>query len=159
MTNYPTWYASMTVRDGAQRPSTLSFRVPEATAKLYFAAADKAARDATAIGLLFAGFLTLTKGVEESRSVTVRDETSPLVYPDEDVLRGNKIVVGYLTGAQVAKITIPARDGTAFTQKEDSIEIDITAAGDFADWITLFEATALGPNGLAVDVFKAYLND
>ncbi len=159
MANFPTWFCSLTVRDGAQRPSTITFRVPEATAKLYFAAVDKAARDATAIGLLLDGFLTLTSGVEESRSVTVRDEQAPVTFPDEAVLRGNKIVVGYHTGAEDNKITIPARDGTAYTQKEDSIEIDITAAGDFADWVTLFEAAALGPTGLAVDVFKAYLND
>ena len=159
MANYPTWYCSLTVRDGAQRPSTITFRVPEATAKLYFAAADKAARDATAIGLLFDGFLTCTEGVEEARSVTVRDEQAPVTFPLDSVLRGNKIVVGYHTGAEDNLISIPARDATAYTQKADSIEIDISAAGDFADWITLFEASALGPTGLAVDVFKAYLND
>jgi len=159
LANYPTWVASLTVRDGAQRASTIQFRVPEVTAKLYFAAVDKAARDATAIGLLFAAFLTLTSGVEQMRSVTVMDETAPVTYPAEAILRGNKIVVGYHSGAQDPKITVPARDATAYTQKEDSIEIDITAAGDFADWITLFESTALGPQGLAVEVFKAYLND
>jgi len=159
MANYPTWFASLTVRDGAQRASTIQFRVPEATAKLYFAAADKAARDATAIGLLFAAFLTLTGATEQMRSVTVQDEAAPVSYPAETVLRGNKIVAGYHSGAGDFNITVPARDETAYTQKENSIEIDIAAAGDFADWITLFESTALGPNGLAVDVFKAYVND
>lgn len=159
MANFPGWTASITLRDGADRPSTVQFYVPEATAKLYFAAADKAARDATAIGLLFAAVLTLTGMVEESRSVQVTDITSPYTIPAETVLRGNKLVLGYLSGARSFTISFPGRDTTAYTPKADSIEVDFEDAGDLADFITLFESTALGITGLAVSVNKAYVND
>lgn len=159
MANYPRWEASITLKDGANRTSTVSIFVPEATAKLYFAAADKAARDATAIGGFFADVLTVSSMVEVDRSVRVVDVTAPVTIPAETVLRGNKIVLLGQTGAQGYKLTIPGRDATAFTPKPDSIEIDIEAAGDLADFITSLEAVALGVGGLSVDVQKGLVND
>ncbi len=159
MANYPEWYAEMTVMDGVQRTSTMSFRVPEATAKLYVAAADKAARDATAIGVFFAALLETTLCAEVSRRVYVIDKNMPVGAVDDTVLRGNKIVVGYQSGAGNFTFTIPGRDGTSYTQKPDEPEIDITASGDFKTFYESFETVCLGPNGIAVDVTKAYLND
>lgn len=159
MANYPNWVASITFRDGADRPSTVQFYVPEATAKLYFAAADKAARDATAVGLLFAAVAKCTSMVIESQTCSVIDVTSPYTLPAEDVLRGNKIVIGYLSGPRQFTLTIPGRDESSYTPKADSVEIDYEAAGDFADFITAFESACLGITGLAVSVVKAYVND
>jgi hypothetical protein len=159
MANYPKWYASMTLRDYANRPSVVNVRVPEATAKLYFAAADKAARDATAIGLLFAGLLTVTEMVEESRSCYVQDETAPVVLPATGVVRGNKAVLLGETGAEGYRLSIPGRKAASYTLKTNSIEIDIEADGDFKDFIALLETAALGVGGLAVAITEAILND
>lgn len=159
MANYPEWNCSLNLRDGADRASSVQFRVPEATAKLYMAAADRAARDATAVGLIFDAILLTTDMVEESRSVSVVDISSPYSIPAETVLRGNKIVLLGLTGAKGYKLTIPGRDATSYTPKADSIEIDIAANGDLKDLITLLDAGIVGSNGLAVTVTKGYVND
>jgi hypothetical protein len=159
MANYERWTASLTVRDGANRPSTMQWYVPKATAQLYFAAADKSARDATAIGILFAKALAVTAGAEETRSVTVVDESAPVTIPSETVLRGNKLVIGFAAEADQYQQTVPARDATAYTPKADSIEVDFAASGDLADYITAFQATAIGKNGGSVTVNKAYVND
>lgn len=159
MATYSRWLASLTVVDGANRPSTIQFFVPEATAKLYAAAANEAARDATAIGLLFAALETVTAAAKSQRSVQFIDEYAPVTIPSESVLRGNKLVLGYQGGADMYRLTIPARDATAYTPKTDSIEVDFAAAGDLADMITLLESTAIAKNGASVNVVKAYVND
>lgn len=159
MANYPKWFASMTLRDYANRPSVVAIRVPEATAKLYMAAADKAARDATAIGLYFAGLLTVTEMVEESRSVYVMDETAPVTLPATGVVRGNKAVMLGETGAEGYRLSIPGRDASSYTLKTNSIEVDINADGAFKDFIALLETVALGVGGLSVSITEAILND
>jgi len=159
MANYPQWYMSMTLRDYANRSSVVKIRIPEATAKLYFAAADKAARDATAVGLLFGALLTVTEMVEESRSCYVQDETSPVTLPATGIVRGNKAVLLGETGSEGFRLSIPGRDPASYTLKTNSIEIDIEAAGDFKDFIALLEAAALGVGGLSVAITEAVLND
>lgn len=94
MANYPAWYCEIGLIDGALRKSSVVFRVPEATAKLYMAAADKAARDATAIGGLLTKVLTVTQMAETFRKCWVEDKTAPVSAVADDILRGNKIVVG-----------------------------------------------------------------
>ncbi len=159
MANYPQWYAEIGLRDGVNRNSRMVFRVPEATAKLYMAAADKAARDATAIGGLLTACLTVTQMNETYRKVWVTDETAPVAALADTILRGNKLTVGYATGADNNSFTVPARDASAFTQNADELSIDIEAAGDFKTWYELVESVCLGPTGLAMTVTKAYIND
>lgn len=159
MTNYPQWSAEITVRDGVGRDATVQFYVPEATAKLYFAAADKAARDATAVGQLFAAVKLCMSGSEVSRKVWVQDLTAPVTNVADDILRGNKIAVGYQAAGRNYTFTIPTRNASSYTQKTDSIEIDLGAAGDFADFVTAFNATCLSVNGTGATVTKAKLND
>jgi len=159
MANYPSWVMEQGLIDGVGRHSVMSFQVPAATAKTYMAAADKTARDATAIGLLFAANLTVTKMSEVYRRVYVNDLESPIAPIADDILRGNKIVVQVQTGPKNLKFTIPARDETAYTQNADELTIDIVASGDFADWIALVESTTLGVDGLAQSVTGAYLVD
>lgn len=159
MANYERAVASVTVVDGANRPSVVQVYVPLATAKLFWAAADKAARDATAIGVLFAKLAAVTAGVIQSTSVTLIDETAPISIPAETVLRGNKLVLALASGTDVYRLSIPARDATAYTPKADSIEVDFAAAGDLADFISQLETVSIGKNGLSQDVIKAYVND
>lgn len=159
MANYPSWVAEIGLIDGVTRHSTMSFRVPEATAKTYMAAADKAARDATAIGLLLSACLTVTSMEETYRRVYVEDLNSPVGDVADTILRGNKIVVGYQSGPGNFTFTIPGRDGTAYTQQADKVSLDLSATDAFTDFISLVESTALGPGGLAISVTKAYLND
>ncbi len=159
MANYPKWYAEIGLRDGVLRNSRMVFRVPEATAKLYFAAADKAARDATAIGGLLTACLTVTQMTETYRKVWVEDETAPVTTLADTILRGNKVTVGYESGADNFVFTIPARDASAYTQNADQLSIDIEAAGDFKTFYELVETVCIGPTGLSLNVTKAYIND
>lgn len=159
MANYPRWFATVNLRDNANRPSSVQFYVPEATAKLYFAAADKTARDATAIGQLFTKLLTTTEMAVESVSVSIVDETAPVVLPASGVVRGNKIVMNGLTGPDAFTISIPGRKAASYTLKTNSIDIDIEADGDFKTFMQAMEGACLGRGGLAVDIQEAYLND
>lgn len=159
MANYPRWLASMTLRDYAQRDSVWQIYVPEATAKLYFAAADKAARDATAIGVLFGYLLTVSKMSEVQRQVSVVDETAPVAAVASGVFRGNKIVMYGQTGPDGWTLSVPGRDETAYTLQTNNIDIDIEAAGDFKTFYEQVEVVALGKGGLAVAVQAAQVND
>lgn len=159
MANFPRYLASITVKDNANRPSTASWFVPFATAQTYWAAADKAARDATAIGLLFQKALACMEGVEVSRQVTLIDETDPYALPASGVVRGNKIEVAGTGGGKPYIMSLPTRKAASYTLKANSIDIDITAPGDFATYLTALEATAVDSNGNSINITKAYLND
>lgn len=159
MANYPRWTASMTLRDYAERDSVWQVYVPEATAKLYFAAADKTARDATAIGGLFTKLLTVSKMKEVQRQVSVIDEMAPVASVDVGVARGNKIVMYGQTGPDGWTLSVPGRDDASFTLKTNSIEIDIEEAGDFKTFYEAVETVAVGKGGLAIDVQAASIND
>lgn len=161
MANFPQYLASVTVRDGAGRDGVVQLYVPLASGQAYWAAADKAARDATAVGQLLSKAVAATGGVEVQRSVSLMDITDPVTLPDEDILRGNKVVIGYRSSGRAFTLTLPCRTGDVadYTQKPDSIEIDIDAAGDLKTFIQAMEATALSITGSSVDVVKAYVND
>lgn len=159
MANYPRWLASVTLRDYALRDSVFQVYVPEATAKAYFAAADKAARDATTIGGLMTALSTVSKMKEVQRSVTIIDETAPVADADTGVARGNKIVMYGQAGPDGWTLTIPGRDETAYTLKTDSIEIDVDADGDLKTFIQVLTVCAIGKNGYSIDVQSAAIND
>lgn len=159
MANYPTWVAEIGLRDGVNRNSTVSFRIPEATAKTYMAAADKTARDATAVGLLLTAVKTLTLMSETYRRVYVQDLTKPIGAIADTILRGNKFTLGYESGAGQFSFTIPGRDPSCYVQNADELSLDIAATSALADFITLFESTCLGPSGLSVSANLGYIND
>jgi len=159
MAQYPSWVAEIGLMDGVGRASSVSFRVPSATAQAYFAAADKAARDATAIGLLLTAVKTLTLMTEVYRKVYVQDLEKPIGAIADTILRGNKFTIGYESGIGTYSFTIPGRDESSYVQNADALSIDFAADSDLADFITLFESTCVGPNGVAVSVNKAYIND
>lgn len=161
MANFPVYEVGVTVRDGAGRDSSIQMYVPLATFQTYAAAADKAARDATAVGGLLSKAVAATAGAEVKRWATIADITDPVTLPAEDILRGNKIVLGFRSSGRAFTMTLPCRSGNVadYTQKPDSIEIDLEAAGDLATFITAFNAAAISITGSSVAVDKAYVND
>jgi len=159
MANVEHWVAQITLMDGVQRTSVMAFYVPEATAKLYFAATDKTARDATAIGQLFAKVLTVTEMQGAARRVYIEDKEDTLTALDDDVLRGNKIVVHAQTGGDPLTFTIPGRDATSYVQNSDKVTIDIEATSDFKTFYEAVEATCISRHGDAIVVVGANLND
>lgn len=159
MANFPKYEASLTVKDNAGRPSVVSFYVPFATAQAYWAAADKAARDATTIGVFFTKLMACVDGVEVSRQVTLIDETDPFSLPASGVVRGNKIVIAGTGGGKPYIVSLPTRKASSYTLKPNSIDIDIEAVGAFATFVDAIGATAVDSNGNSINVTKAYLND
>jgi hypothetical protein len=158
MANFERAKAYMTWKDGANRSTTTEFYVPLATARTFWAAANKAARDATAIGLLFAAAAQCSLLTLERTGVYLEDQESPITLPAKTALRGNKIVTGFLSNAKNYTFTLPGRDPTAYTPGS-GITIDFEAAGDYADFLTLFESTCISDNGGPVLVMEAYVND
>jgi hypothetical protein len=158
MANFERAKAFITFKDGANRTSTVEWNVPLATARAYWAAANKGARDATAIGLLFAAAALCSLLVVERTGVYLEDQESPITLPAKTALRGNKIVTGFLSNAKNYTFTLPGRDPTKYTPSS-GITIDFEAEGDYADFLALFQSTCISDNGGPVTVMEAYVND
>lgn len=159
MAIFNSWFATVTVKDGANRDSIISINVPAATAQAYLAAADDAARAASTVGALLTAAVAATGGAEVKRSVSIESITDPVTIPAEEVLRGNKVVLGVASGGANFTMTLPCRDASKYTPKPDSIEIDIDANGPLKTFIGLYNAGAVSVRGSSVRVTKAYVND
>lgn len=159
MANIEKWVMQITLKDGVKRDSSMAFYVPAATAKAYCAAADKAARDATVIGTMFADILACTQMTEVARRVYVEDQTDPVPAVADTILRGNKIVVQASAGGTPLTFTIPGRDPSSYTQDADHLTINIGSAGDFKTLIDAIAANCISVHGDSITVVGAYLND
>lgn len=138
---------SVTVVDGVNRDSVIQYYIKAADAKAYFAAADTAARAATAIGVLIQRVLAITLAGALKWAVSgefAQDDPRPI---DDDVLRGNKLSFGLSSGGRGLTTTIPARNPAEYTQSADSLNISLTGGDGVQDWITQVE-------GYVVDQFN-----
>lgn len=152
----------VTVRDAAQRISTVRFNVSTAEAKNYVAAADQTARDATAVGTLLAAVRDATGGEKlfEGVQFGAYDDTETTPAKDSQFLRGNKWTVKYQAGGEKYQFTIPARSavvpGTVF--ETDGISLDLTA-GLGLQLKTAADAVLLSKYGEAGTVYAIQAND
>src|SRR5690606_17559897 len=93
------------------------------------------------------------------RWVSMIDETDNVTHPpaDDNIYNFDKLGVHYKAGIDNYVITIPGRDDDDYTVAEDGITVIISGAGATAavtNFITRFEATAVGKNGGAPNVTK-----
>lgn len=163
--------ASLQLIDSANKESSISFRVTPTAARAYLAAADQAARDATAVGLLLGRALAITRGSEVANSyktfadvgivwvndAAVKPSTAAAVY------RSNRWkVTGRTTNASVPAIDtvyVPEYLITGVDMESDGISA-LLSDQPIQDFVTSFVATALSKYGTAfTSVLSIQRND
>lgn len=149
--------------DSADRKVPWSVFISEANAKLYVAAADQAARDATAVGTLLTRTRALSRLHVLDYGVRYLHREDTTVKPtDEEYLRGNKAVFMMTgLGGAARKNSIPGRHmGNIQAQPSNGLMVIVLDDGaSVADWVTSMEAVGLDQYGGALTVVQGYLND
>lgn len=141
------YVAKQTFIDSTGKSSTIETRVSGASATTYLTAVDKAARDATSIGVYFNATAALSSAVEYQRSVEKVDEQDSVSDPVAGTYHFDKIAVSTRAGLDNYSATIPARKMAALTLADDGVTIDTADAGLVQAYVTALQAVALAKNG------------
>lgn len=162
--------AGVQVWDSATLLGSFSQRVGAADARLYLAAANQAARDATDVGLLLITALdmTATHGANHYKkwflnADFINDAATP-EPKDDQWYRSNSVKVTYVTtqgGIPVQESThIPMRRDDFTLFGSNPVQIDFTSAGFAKDFADDLIATGLSSYGTAItSVVEMTLND
>jgi len=158
----PKWQATVTLRDSAQRDTSVSIYVSKTNADLWNNAANQAAREATPIGAWYLALLDMTQCNPISVSVASGLQENLPVTPDSG-LRGNKAVftVSGSTGTK-QQTTIPAYIVLNLPVEDDNLTIDVglSTPTEWGAYKTAFLAVALTNEGNTVAGFiTGKLND
>jgi len=139
-----------------QKLSSIEWRIPEVAVTNYNAAADDAARAATAIGVLVAATDALTLGVRKTVTVGSRYTDSAALPPDPDefVFPFDKFGVGFAADGENYVTSIPARDDAAVTIGDDGVSVTLEDGGAVEAWVTAFEGLVLSEELAAVTVTR-----
>lgn len=167
MAEVATYYATVTVADQAEKFSTVRLRVDATDGKAYVAAADKAARDATKVGLLQLAVFSLMKSSQYYSfgldSVMVNDA---FVYPaiTTDTFNSDKLNISYRTSVgglpRNLDFSIPQREPTSFEFESNGVNVVLADGGDVEDLVTQIIDTMLSTYGTAVTaVNEVTVND
>ncbi len=140
----------------SKKLSNIEWRVPEVVVTNYNAAADDAARAATAAGVLIAATDALTLGVRKSVTVGSRYVDNAAIPPvaDDFVFPFDKFGVGFAADGENYVTSIPARNDAAVTMGEDGVSVTLADAGAVAAWVTAFEAIVVSEELAAVTVTR-----
>jgi hypothetical protein len=140
--------------------SNMELFVTSASVDAYNAAADDAARAATAMGELMVDIDNLTLGIMKEVQVgyAYEQNLAPPV-PTTFALDKDKFLVSSrdTTNNHPVKISIPARNDAAIVIESDGITIDITAP-DMSGFVTHYTAIALSNDLHAVAVLRAIIS-
>lgn len=148
------YVAKQTFIDSTGKSSTVETRVASAAATTYLTAVDKAARDATSIGALFAATAALSSAVEYQRSVEKIDEQDSVADAAAGVYHFDKIAVSTRAGLDNYSSTIPARKMAAIDLADDGVTIDTADGAEVQTYVTALQAVALAKNGATVSVTR-----
>jgi len=153
--------ASVEVGDSAGHLASASFRVTPAKARLYFAAADAAARLATDVGKLLNRALLITQANATTgwkrRQVQIEWVSDAFVYADESagIYNSNRWkVTGSTTNNGVPAIDtvyVPEYLISGVVMESDGISADLSDP-PVSDFVTEFVNTALSKYGTAFSV-------
>lgn len=146
--------------DGVLRPWSMDMYVTEDAARAYFAAADASARAATPVGVLMQKAINMQTGFVTGKEVTLAEiNDAEVTNPGDSVLRGNKLNVGIHAGIKNSTFTIPCRSGSAYTQKDDSLDCLLNSPTAMSDFITAYEAVGVNSYGDAATVTRVTVVD
>jgi hypothetical protein len=139
--------------DSRKKTTEVAVRVTAAAATAYFGAVTQILKDATPVGQLLLSIEDLSacsmmgKGV---RLVTKDDATDFPNY-DSDIFNFDKLANHYNCGFDNYQMTIPGRDSANYTMESDGVHVNLTL-GLVDEFVTRFNAVALGKNGVAATV-------
>jgi hypothetical protein len=157
--NFTRYVLSITFKDGVQRDSVVSYYVLPAEAKAYFAAADKAARDASALGVLATKVKAMTLMFPVQVSVSIEDVTDPVTIPAVTTLRGNKLAFAMRSGGRGLTTTIPGRDPASFEQGPDSLLVALDTPSAMDDFVLAVGGHVVDQFGNTVSIIEGRVVD
>jgi len=152
------WFMSNTnPKTRRQKLATVRWRVPEVVVNNYLAAADDAARAATAAGELIAAAdaLSLGVGVKVTVGAAFIDDTALPPAADQFVFPFDKFGISFRADGENYVSSIPARDDSAVTMGSDGISVLITDpawSAEIEAFIGAFESIVLSEEGAAVTI-------
>jgi len=139
-----------------QKTSVIEWRIPEVAVTNYNAAADDAARAATAAGVLIAATDALTLGVRKSVTFGSRyvDSAALPPAPDDFVFPFDKFGIGFAADGENYVTSIPARKDSVIEIGADGVSVTLTDGSVVEDWVTAFEGLVLSEELAAVTVTR-----
>jgi len=152
------WFMSNTnPKTRRQKVATVRWRVPEVVVSNYLAAADDAARAATAAGLLVASADALSLGVPLKVTVGSAFVDNLALPPEADdfVFPFDKFGISYRADGENYVSSIPARDDSKVTMSADGVSVIVTDPGwsaEVEEFITQFNSIVLSEEGAAATI-------
>jgi len=152
------WFMSNTnPKTRRQKIATVRWIVPEVVVNNYLAAADDAARAATAAGLLVAAADALSLGVGVKVTVGSAFVDNAAIPPAAGtfVFPFDKFGISYRADGENYVSSIPARKDSAVTMSSDGISVIITDPAWSAaveEFITQFQSIVLSEEGAAATI-------
>lgn len=152
------WFMSNTnPKTRRQKLATVRWRVPEVVVTNYNAAADDAARLATAAGQLVAAAdaLSLGVGVKVTAGSVYVDNAAVPPAADTFVFPFDKFGISFRADGENYVSSIPARKDSAVTMSADGVSVIITTPGWSAAinaFITAFESIVLSEENAAATI-------
>jgi len=152
-------YVSVSILDGVGRTSVWQAYITLAEAQAYVAAANQAARDATAVGVLVAKLTAIINGAIAATSVCLSVVNTAPGNVADTVLRGDKWEFFFQADGRNYVFTVPTRDDAAMTQSPNSLGIALDDPTAMADFVSQYNTVARSINGGAVEIVKAVIVD
>jgi len=151
------WFMSNTnPKTRRQKLATVRWRVPEIVVTNYNAAADDAARAATAAGVLIAAADALSLGVPVKVTVgsAYVDNLAVPPEPDDFVFPFDKFGISYRADGENYVSSIPARNDSSVTVGSDGVSVILGSGGttEVQDFVTAFEAIVLSEENAAATI-------
>jgi hypothetical protein len=151
------WFMSNTnPKTRRNKVATIRWRVPEVVVTNYLAAADDAARAATAAGQLIAAADDLSRGVPVKVTVgsAFEDSTAVPPEPDQFVFPFDKFGISFRADGENYVSSIPARDDANVTVGGDGISVILgdAATDEIKAFVLAFENIVLSEEGGAATI-------
>lgn len=151
------WFMSNTnPKTRRQKLATVRWRVPEIVVTNYNAAADDAARAATAAGVLIAAAdaLSLGVGVKVTVGSAYVDNLAVPPEPSDFVFPFDKLGISYRADGENYVSSIPARDNSDITVGSDGISVILGTDGtaEVQAFVTAFESIVLSEENAAATI-------
>lgn len=155
-----TYMSDLNPKTKTNKVSSTKFRVTAASVTAYNAAADDAARSATAIGTLITAYEELTLGVTKDVSVgfTYQQNLAPPAS-DTFAFEFDKFLLSMrdTVTSDPVKSSIPARNDASIVIQSDGTSVSI-ADPDMSTYVDAVEAIVLSGDNNAVQVLRASIS-
>jgi hypothetical protein len=155
-----TYMSDLNPKTKTNKVSSTKFRITAASATAYNAAADDAARAATAVGDLITAYEELTLGVTKSVTVGfVYEQNLAPPAADTFAFEFDKFLLSMrdTVTSDPVKTSIPARNDAAIVIQSDGTSVSI-ADPDMSTYVDAVEAIVLSGDNNAVQVLRASIS-